>query len=864
MAGYKLQGKTKDGNIVDIPLTATYDAAGNDIANQFEQINEKLAENENSIAVTVIQPNEWISLPDKIGVETYIFPQGINSNNAEGMNYLEPIPHTLRGKSFVLKINTVNSSDRIWEFTSSRNDCGKEVYVWGENDELGYKSLVDGKPNWQRVLMVDALVDNDLSSFTTKSNSSFFYQVKRTDTYEDFGIHLIDPNTGSFYRQFTLLFPSHYDMTRFQWKNNPNLGYEFYNIPEDYDGNNVFGCTWTITLNSTVTDGETTHSGMSTFTDHKGQRWIGYFGSCDRLPSDDPINTTRGFVWSKVATMKDFEDLEISREKQTITVLEIDEEITTTSSEKDWSWNDYDKSYYINLYDNVLDGRIYKLIFVKIAVIYTPENANTPCIFRTGGAVVFDGSGYGTTFDMSLTDGDTSGDIPNISAYFTYSGRNSILKFIDIYGNIIEPDLAVMLINPVYERTVTIPGTVSNVAGTSVTIDGIKQKSLDFIKNPQTQILENADKIAQLSDIAEGIKPIIMGQYEWISELPTEVGERTYIFPKGCYKAEAENWLPSTQGDIHHNSFILKITTYDSSNRTWEFTSGNGEYSNVKYIWTQSDSTETDSYLDAKPNWQAVTSQSTLNGFRICNKVVDPNDVLEIRDPCICNLAVDPTKFPNNDIPEYVASEVPQELDKTHPLLITCYYICEGSGKTYELRDLADGSIWLGIEKILESNESQIVWQKVYPLENHTKTQIKTRRYELTRSGSSSAADAWFYCDDVDITNAISCEIEFTNADKNRGFKGTAGVPNFDGSSISTFDSVLGNFSGVEIGNNNNFTFFSTVGTCTTTLDGATHKALNVRLVKSHCKTLTNNDAEFKDYTGIENARCVLTIYYQE
>ena len=32
MAGYKLQGKTSDGRVVDIPLAATYDANGNDIA----------------------------------------------------------------------------------------------------------------------------------------------------------------------------------------------------------------------------------------------------------------------------------------------------------------------------------------------------------------------------------------------------------------------------------------------------------------------------------------------------------------------------------------------------------------------------------------------------------------------------------------------------------------------------------------------------------------------------------------------------------------------------------------------------------------------------------------------------------------
>ena len=35
MAGYKLQGKTAGGTMVDIPLAATYDAAGNDIQQHY-------------------------------------------------------------------------------------------------------------------------------------------------------------------------------------------------------------------------------------------------------------------------------------------------------------------------------------------------------------------------------------------------------------------------------------------------------------------------------------------------------------------------------------------------------------------------------------------------------------------------------------------------------------------------------------------------------------------------------------------------------------------------------------------------------------------------------------------------------------
>ena len=40
MAGYKLQGKTASGTMVDIPLAATYDAAGNDIQEHYAAIAE--------------------------------------------------------------------------------------------------------------------------------------------------------------------------------------------------------------------------------------------------------------------------------------------------------------------------------------------------------------------------------------------------------------------------------------------------------------------------------------------------------------------------------------------------------------------------------------------------------------------------------------------------------------------------------------------------------------------------------------------------------------------------------------------------------------------------------------------------------
>ena len=40
MAGYKLQGKTAGGTMVDIPLAATYDAAGNDIQEHYAAIAE--------------------------------------------------------------------------------------------------------------------------------------------------------------------------------------------------------------------------------------------------------------------------------------------------------------------------------------------------------------------------------------------------------------------------------------------------------------------------------------------------------------------------------------------------------------------------------------------------------------------------------------------------------------------------------------------------------------------------------------------------------------------------------------------------------------------------------------------------------
>ena len=35
MAGYKLQGKTASGDVVDIPLAATYDAAGHEIEQHY-------------------------------------------------------------------------------------------------------------------------------------------------------------------------------------------------------------------------------------------------------------------------------------------------------------------------------------------------------------------------------------------------------------------------------------------------------------------------------------------------------------------------------------------------------------------------------------------------------------------------------------------------------------------------------------------------------------------------------------------------------------------------------------------------------------------------------------------------------------
>ena len=72
-----------------------------------------------------------------------------------------------------------------------------------------------------------------------------------------------------------------------------------------------------------------------------------------------------------------------------------------------------------------------------------------------------------------------------------------------------------------------------------------------------------------------------------------------------------------------------------------------------------------------------------------------------------------------------------------------------------------------------------------------------------TLSSSGTNQDVWFYCDDVDLTGAVGCQIEFTNGSKNRGFKGVAGVPKFNGKT-DTFDDVLGTFTGVELNNNNN------------------------------------------------------------
>ncbi len=182
----------------------------------------------------------------------------------------------------------------------------------------------------------------------------------------------------------------------------------------------------------------------------------------------------------------------------------------------------------------------------------------------------------------------------------------------------------------------------------------------------------------------------------------------------------------------------------------------------------------------------------------------------------------------------------------------------------WRLQDF-NGNEWTAAQNYDTVHDNGRWWKKtacIADIEN-VKSRIKTRAYDLTLSSSGTNQDVWFYCDDVDLTGAVGCQIEFTNGSKNRGFKGVAGVPKFNGKT-DTFDDVLGTFTGVELNNNNNFTFWATVSTCITQLDGASHKVLNVRMVKAHCKTISNQDCEFRDYTGIDNSRCVLTVYYQD
>ena len=966
MAGYKLQGKTKDGNIVDIPLTATYDAAGNDIANQFEQINEKLAENENSIAVTVIQPNEWISLPDKIGVETYIFPQGINSNNAEGMNYLEPIPDTLRGKSFVLKINTVNSSDRIWEFTSSRNDCGKEVYVWGENDELGYKSLVDGKPNWQRVLMgnqftgvietvlvkeisdvtlqdvgtkqfifipslypieedVKALLpddydtsiqavftvtltdasmcklqdannnmwigtlcnngnssdtidwkriatidENNLGENAIKSETVNYYKVKLEDTWED-----IVGAIKEEYKNITYLFPVKFDKNKISGE-----GIDFYPLPDDFTDFDC-GVTWSITFNRSF-GGSAAYSSYSktmTLTDHKGGFWFGSYND----------KTDPHMSWIKLGENSGSEDGE------TIAISTIkrkDEEsiVKTLRGGAGYSW-------YADFENQELND--VKRIDFELVLRYIPEGGSEPFLYYATESINIrdDDSSLNNSISFPMVPDYYTSVYPPVFANVNHCKGYSYISFYfcDSEGNAIRYDQGEAIVMAAFELFVEELKEISGGSkGTSVMINGKVQNNISFNSDPQKQITENAEDVAQLASVMENNKPIIIpdATTEGFS-LPTEVGRVMYIYEQGTGAADILPYLRSLHipeiYDISSTPFILEITTLVPSGiegkktqRIWELTTYNSyNRGKLKFIWNQRGDSREDSITNVsggkpqswdangRPKWYKLVDLSA-NAYPSYSLPLTDAD-LELNVGERVDLIVSPSYYPKG-IEKY-GEIFPPDYDGVANAVFTHHSLpCAGSalynfttvdGKSWIGKDAPGGLSW---ERLSTSADVQRIEEKADEALSavSTKTQIKTRKYELTRSSSSSAADAWFNCDDVDITNAISCEIEFTNADKNRGFKGTAGVPNFDGSSISTFDSVLGNFSGVEIGNNNNFTFFSTVSTCTTTLDGATHKALNVRLVKSHCKTLTNNDAEFKDYTGIDNARCILTVYYQE
>lgn len=201
MAGYKLQGKTKDGSMVDIPLTATYDAAGNDIAEQFS----KLSENSGKYQITVHYMNgdEWITeLPTTAGIEIYQW----NGGTGVSKEYLPETVQDIWWYRFAITITTtVDPSDvvngtirHLWELVRYNN-------ISSTDDPIKYIALTehnDTQPKWQTILttradsfavpVVGKVLVNE-SSFMPVEGTSIWYLISGVTEFEE-GLLSLLPN----------------------------------------------------------------------------------------------------------------------------------------------------------------------------------------------------------------------------------------------------------------------------------------------------------------------------------------------------------------------------------------------------------------------------------------------------------------------------------------------------------------------------------------------------------------------------------------------------------------------------------------------------------------------------------------------
>ncbi len=796
MAGYKLQGKTKEGDTVDIPLVATYDKDGNDIANQFEELKAQLADNEHSIAVKVIRFDEWITLSEEIGVETYIFPYGVNSSNTEAMKYLEPIYHTTRSSAFVLKITTFKSKERVWEFASSRNDWGKEVYIWGQNDNLGYDSMVNGKPNWKKILTVGVLSE-----------------VIETDILKDY---------SSF---------NQYDMTTKQYFLLP----DYYPIdeetkaflPKDYDTSRQ--AMFTISAAASC--------GILKLQDVDKNIWIGKLIETDidwvKLANVDDINVVKDMRentvnYYKVKMTDTIDDLlramiECGEDRKNITYLfPVRYDINKL------------KGDFYQLPDDVKDfecGGIFSITFNHS----TGSTGHYSSYSRTMTYSDNDGGfWFGWYNDKSTPNsgwrklGSSGGDVTDV-----YQHMIQVYRTIKI-NNVDEIDFMCMLsLYLPFEAKVT------------------KENLLDCIKDYGVVNFEgfvHDTNTPGTAFIEDGIHPILYIMKDEENDRRLVVGF-TYTYSNigtsfYSYNIDGEDFYvnDSYQDKIQRVGSNLHISVNGSDVDTLAFSSDPQTQINKK--------------IDIEQG---------------ANVVVVPNNGEKLNLQPFMLYKDIKWIFPNGyDKSLADVLRLPQDLDTKYGFTVQLTHdpIASEHADTvhvfWRLQDF-NGNEWTAAQNYDTVHDNGRWWKKtacIADIEN-VKSRIKTRAYDLTLSSSGTNQDVWFYCDDVDLTGAVGCQIEFTNGSKNRGFKGVAGVPKFNGKT-DTFDDVLGTFTGVELNNNNNFTFWATVSTCITQLDGASHKVLNVRMVKAHCKTISNQDCEFRDYTGIDNSRCVLTVYYQD